>query len=828
MTVQQKSRENIQLGLGQKWLNTYCGSIPNYIQVPESGDYDTTTQTIIGVLTALQKNIGVSIDAISKEYLINSHVFGKGTRSAIGYPALGITTSFANTSNLNMLKILQIGLWCKGIDPGDFGVCSEATIAGINELRARAGAEQNGLATRMIFEAISTEIAFELTSSLGGINRVREIQQMINGGYAEERQILVPCDGVKERTTIAGFMYYYQRKIGLTESEAKAAKGLFNEQTYDLSKIISPESFEPELLKILQDGLYLNNGYDVPQNNVFNNATEIAVKSLQASMGILITGIVDRITWGFVLESCGYQGVKPTVCDTSKYLEQSDINTLKENGITMVGRYLTARYKMTPEEAQRIIAANIAIIPLFEYGVDPSYFTFEQGVEDAKQTAHAARVLGIPDDGSVTIYFSADNDFTIDQANTILTDYFNGVQSKMIGANLGYQVGVYGGRELCTILINKRFASSAYVSASSYEYFANMGYKMPARWGFNQYATLTSEGKTIFLGDIPIDKVASSGYDKGATILTKNGVTKSVSRKDIKTSENETYLNEKHADTLNEIAENIINKVLNIKTPNIYDYTNTKRRQEILGWRLPLGKNMYLRVDYGLKEQSGTGSSGTLYFNKNDDSWMPEITADCFLPKGFLGGNIGSNINIKMFKTGKFSKIFKSLIPTYTLSTKTYDWDGTDVSGGIQIYGCWDSNRGAKEGYWEIGAEFGANVGGGKLIGIPSTFYFYFDIIIGINDEVLDKVFEKIDTKIESTFESVTDYITKTVKSIIDGNPEIEENDGDEELEFDDGTPEMFEAVDAIEVAETTEEVVTTWEALLEVLEILGVIALCG
>ena len=815
------SYENIQLALGQKWLNQYCSDIPNYLPVPESGAYDTVGPTIIGVLSALQKNVGVSLSAISDEYLNVSHLFGDDTKAKFGDYSLSASSDFSNEYNLNMLKILQIGLWCKGKNPGDFGVATNQLTTAINELMAEAGilpSQQDGIASRMIFIAISTEVDFTIPEYSNGSPRTRKIQQTINGAYGKERGFLVPCDGIKAVSTIAGFLYYYQRTIGLTVEQAQNAYGLYNTETYDLSPILEEGSTNSLMVTILQDALYLINGYDSPSNGIFDSATEEIVEQLQLSVALPVTGIVDKLTWGYVLESCGYQNVAPTVCDTSMSLAPSDIQILKNNNITMVGRYLTGKFAMTQEEIKNLTESNIAVIPIFEYGNQLDYFTFEQGENDAIVAVLAAEKLGIPADNSVTIYFAVDNDFTLGDLTSNISDYFRGVSTRITEARLGYNIGIYGARYACTYMLEQGYVTNSYVASSSYEFQLNMGYPMPASWGFNQYSTMNINANgvpsEILLGGcIPIDKVVSSGYDKGVTKVTQNGVTTSINSKDIAHPQNLAEVNEKYKDVLETIANELFTNVFNIKSTSLMDYISKgpvgtfKKNLNAPWFYLPPNEVAYIRGDFGLKYQGGSGSIGTLYYNKDQNK-----TFD-YMPFGFMGGNLGSTINTAIIDQGDLKKTFASLLPTYSKTIAEYGND-PDIVMGLQFYSNWSSQTQAKPGYWELGVEIGFNVSGGdgKLMDVPASMYFFIDIIIGVKDAWIMKLLGKAEEKAESTFNSIMKFINKTIDTIKEDAAGIIEEGGEDVLEFSDETPEIFESLNELENAENEEVIINAWE----------------
>lgn len=836
-----QSYENIQLALGQKWLNQYCGSIPGYIQVPETGGYDTIGKTIIGVLTALQKNIGVSTASITQEYNDISHVFGNKTMTAFGDYSLSVNTDFSSEYNLNMLKILQMGLWCKGFDPGAFGVATSQLTTAINGLMSEAGilpAEQDGVASRMIFIAVSTEVDFTIAIGMNGSNRVRMIQQTINAAYGKERNLLVPCDGIRAVSTIAGFLYYYQRKVGLTQEEAANAYGLYNRQTYEVSPILE-EGNSSEMVQILNSALYLINGYNSPDSSVFGEETQEIVKKLQLSVGLKMTGIVDKLTWGYVLESCGYQETLPNACDTSMKLGTSEINILKANNIKVVGRYLTGMFAMSPDEIFNITSNNIAVIPIFEYGNTLDYFTFEQGQKDASAAAMSAENLGILADNSVTIYFAVDNDFTLDNLTGPIAEYFRGVFTQMTQAKLGYNIGVYGARYTCTYLLKQGYVSSSYVAGASYEFILNMGYPMPAIWGFNQYSTenINAEGvgSTIYLdGAIPIDKVNASGSDQGVRNVNQNGKIASVSKENSIITNNTMCIEQANSSNyplIRTTAIEILSSILNIKTtdllkliPRTLEEENGKGKKPFATWGpvyIPgTNQGIYLRGDFGLKLQGASGSNDVIYLNKGDSKYSLDPSVD-YLPISFDKGNayLGSNIHPKVLANAESSSAFlQSVAPTLAQTVFKYkNW-----TVGIQYYSCWDGNEEALDGYYELGFEIGINTPTKEMpfIDVPYGAYFFVDIIMGVSIEAFKSLLQKIDDNFNlddgvfNLMNKLCDKIKSVPKTI------SSKSDGDatetEDMNFEGDTPEIFEDFGAFEESGGAE---AEWEVFAASLE---------
>ncbi|MDT3393433.1 MAG: DUF1906 domain-containing protein [Bacillota bacterium] len=72
-----------------------------------------------------------------------------------------------------------------------------------------------------------------------------------------------------------------------------------------------------------------------------------------------------------------------------------------------------------------------------------------------------------------------------------------------------YNVGIYGTRNVCSHALAAGAAKTCFVSNMSTGFSGNLGYKMPEKWGFDQFVEYS-------IGSLPIDQVAASGLDKGS------------------------------------------------------------------------------------------------------------------------------------------------------------------------------------------------------------------------------------------------------------------------------------------------------------------------
>ena len=100
-----------------------------------------------------------------------------------------------------------------------------------------------------------------------------------------------------------------------------------------------------------------------------------------------------------------------------------------------------------------------------------------------------------------------DTDPVDSEIDKYILPYFKGIIEN-IGPS--YKVGVYGTRNVCSKVMEKKYATTCFVSDMSTGFSGNMGFKMPKDWNFDQFHEL----KNIGIGSnvvIDLDKDAYSG-----------------------------------------------------------------------------------------------------------------------------------------------------------------------------------------------------------------------------------------------------------------------------------------------------------------------------
>jgi LysM repeat protein len=143
-----------------------------------------------------------------------------------------------------------------------------------------------------------------------------------------------------------------------------------------------------------------------------------------------------------------------SMIDCATKLTSVYADVLVKNGVTHVGRYLpTTDWKgLTLVEVEVIKEAGLQLISIYEKGsTKASYFTKDQGVEDANHAYQLAKSLNQPE--GTAIYFTVDYDAqTKDFANIL--NYFQGVKDTL----QSYKVGVYGKFETIVLIQTKKLA----------------------------------------------------------------------------------------------------------------------------------------------------------------------------------------------------------------------------------------------------------------------------------------------------------------------------------------------------------------------------------
>lgn len=494
----------------QEWLNdTYSGKT-GYSPIEEDG--------IIGAGTVKALIIALQIEEGETN---PDGIFGNNTKAKC--PEL--SEGYVDASH-NFCRILQHGLFCKGYSPLMVsGVFGPNTKSAVQEIQENAGIEQTGVVDGKLMKQI-----LSLDSLVNkGDAKLREIQQALNGAYLEYFDI-IPTDGLPSRGLAKGLIYALQAEEGLSPSQAN---GNFGPTTTAKCPTLSVGDSRSPFVKILQYALYINGENITSFDGIFGAEVQKAVSHFQrfASLPVSTYGTADVMTWMSLLTSKGDVDRRAYTCDMSTTITSAIFSTLKQNGYTCFGRYLTGKYAMSKEEIALILGENeglgedetkYRIFLIFQRtgGAVPSnkieYFTEAQAVQDAKEAVEAALNFGFKQ--GAFIFFASDVDAYDYQVKEILLPYFKKVKETFDQYNTRhFQMGLYGPRNTCIQVCDAGYAAGCFVSDVSSGYSGNLGYPFPKSWIFDQFHTTTlGEGTD---GEIEIDKVAASGYYIGESEL---------------------------------------------------------------------------------------------------------------------------------------------------------------------------------------------------------------------------------------------------------------------------------------------------------------------
>ncbi len=486
----------------QQWLNATYGSDSRFNRVAEDGL--TGWGTINGLIRALQIELGIQATADN---------FGAGTESRFkeAWPNGVAQQADTDTAENNVYAIIQGALWCKGYSTGShitrhfYG----GTGSAIRQLKADMGINGDSTVDVDVMKSLLSMKQFVLLGSSGGKAQIRAAQQQVNRDYRAYTGI-VPTDGLYGREMNTALIQVLQALEGFTPAQAT---GNFGDGTRSRLKTVSASSAaeNPQWVWLGSVALVCN-GEDNAVSTAWTTELQAAILLFQGEYALPSTGVFDPTTWMSLLTSKGNPDRPATACDTRFEMTQTRIDTLKASGYRTVGRYLTepgqasldpSEYfkAIRPGELERIVANGMDYFPIFQENARQlSDFTAEKGAAHAQEAVAAAERLGVP---PTVIYFAVDMDLLGDQIDPYLVPYF-----QAINQNIGcYAVGIYGSRNVCTRIIGKDLATTAFVSDMSTGFSGNLGFAIPALWNYDQFAELSN-----FQGQgWDLDRVAWSG-----------------------------------------------------------------------------------------------------------------------------------------------------------------------------------------------------------------------------------------------------------------------------------------------------------------------------
>ncbi|MFJ8896630.1 glycoside hydrolase domain-containing protein [Leifsonia sp. NPDC102414] len=497
----------------QKWVNATYAGVDGYTPCPEDGE--TGWETIDCLIEGLQHELGISP-------VVDS--FGPTTWRLL--QAHGDFTATNTTDRFTHL--IQCALYCKGYSGGQIdGVWDRATQQGIQGLLK----DMNGHVftsydvTPKLFRALLNMDAFVLLP--GGNQMARQVQQWMNSTYIDREDFLyVPCDGLFSRNVQTYLLYAIQYEIGMADGVANGNFGPGTKAGLKAHPITVGAAgnwarlFQGALIFNQQPVKYFDDTFDAD-----DSAVTLAFQKFAGFQAAAQTGIGDYATWCELLVSTGDPDRPGTAADMASTITPARAQALVAAGYKYVGRYLT-NYQLPgaldknikPGELDTIFGAGLRLFPIFEEGGDDqTWFTYNQGVTDAKSADSAARGYGFL--YGTVIYFAVDFDATDDDIDELVLPYFRGVRDGLGLLGSPYTVGVYGTRNVCSRAINAGLAQLGFVAGLSTGWSGNLGFPLPGNWAFNQI-----DGLTVGSGDssVDIDKDVASGRDLGQGTVDTN------------------------------------------------------------------------------------------------------------------------------------------------------------------------------------------------------------------------------------------------------------------------------------------------------------------
>ncbi|MBE7107038.1 DUF1906 domain-containing protein [Bacillus cereus] len=493
----------------QEWVNSTYKGRAGYKEIEVTGKTGWST---MGALTqALQLELGITA---------TSTTFGPGTLAEIAKKCPISTTSNTNT---NIVKIIQAALYCKGYGPGGItGTYGPGTQSAIASMQKDLGTTpNNGAVTPKLFKALLTMDAYVLVNN--GSAKIRSIQQWLNSKYINRADFFyMPCDGHYSRDVQKALMFAIQYEEGLQDG---TANGNFGPTTQDkIKSVVLKEGSTGAFVYLFQASLIFNS-YDVPFDGNFSAAVTTQLKQFQNFSLLKATGVSDYQTWASLLVSTGDPERQGKACDCITEVTPERAKTLVAAGYETVGRYLTnadvknpLNKKIQNGEINNILAAGLSIFPIYQTnGGDKDYFNASQGEKDAIAAYKAALYHGFPK--GTTIYFSVDFDATGDDIKDKILPHFQAINEQMKKLRNGYyDIGVYGSRNVCIQVSDKKYATYSFVSGMSTGFSGNLGFPLPTNWAFDQIKEYKIGSGN---GSIAIDKDIKSGRDNGVTKIDK-------------------------------------------------------------------------------------------------------------------------------------------------------------------------------------------------------------------------------------------------------------------------------------------------------------------
>ncbi|WP_432828271.1 glycoside hydrolase domain-containing protein [Dactylosporangium sp. CA-092794] len=498
----------------QRWVNATYSSVPGYNRCAEDGS--TGWQTMFSLTRALQIELGIT--SLSDN-------FGPTTFARLSaHGNVG-----AASPNVNIRKIAEAGLYCKGYSGGDIdGAFGTRTVIGLTSMQEDIGLDPQDTLTPKVFKALLTMDAY--VKLPGGDQYRREVQQWLNRNFSNRRDFSISsCDGLPSRSAHNNLILGVQFTLGFSDDAANGNVGPNTKaglRTAAYVRAGSVDSGAVGFVRLFKAALIFN-GYDGHWDGAdphFDSAITGVTERFQEFAALNQDGEANLDTWMSLLVSTGNPDRAGRAMDCARPLNAAKIATLKTNGYEYVGRYLSGGTTkvLTSSEISLINDNGLAFFPLYqEWGDSITHFNSTQGMTDGTAAVAKAHELGIP--FGTVIYFSVDYDALDSDISSNIIPHFQGVAAAVHGDGDQYAIGVYGTRNVCTRLARAGLTTRSFVSDMSTGYSGNLGYSLPEDWAFDQIANLMLGGSNeeTTPGAIEIDKDVASGRDVGVTSVTR-------------------------------------------------------------------------------------------------------------------------------------------------------------------------------------------------------------------------------------------------------------------------------------------------------------------
>jgi peptidoglycan hydrolase-like protein with peptidoglycan-binding domain len=349
---------------------------------------------------------------------------------------------------------------------------------------------------------------------------VQQIQRQLIARYGGRSGFpAVTTDGLWTPQNHRALIHGLQLELGLSEAIAngnfgKTTRATLKERVGELA--VGATDTTTWFVHLLQAALVVNTTWDGPFDGTYSPDQARRTIDIQRMFALPETGRSDFGTWSVLFASDGDTSRSGSAADGITTITTERAATLKAAGYTILGRYLTdsqvpdaIKKQMTEEELDTIFGAGLGIFPIFqEGGTDAGYFSYERGVQAARRAHEAATRFRLRPDA--TIYYAVDFDATEREVEKAIQPYFAGVHDGLSQVGSRFDVGIYGGRQVCTTISAGHLATYSYLAGRSTGWDSNLGKRIPKNWAYNQILNETiGEGA----GRIEIDKNVASGRD---------------------------------------------------------------------------------------------------------------------------------------------------------------------------------------------------------------------------------------------------------------------------------------------------------------------------